>query len=259
MPYNPTLFDNHVKTASALAILQGTEMGPYFLERVSEEMWSALARDVMLPACFRIVERLTALGITEENRLDFNDLDDNVWLVPTRGPHKAFVHTTQNFDYLYVVEHDDTWDKLRAELTPEQLAKMSNLQVNLESDTIQVRRIWREWRADNCDWKIPELIGSIGNALKHADILSEYTDYPQTAYSRPQRPSLAWYKSFNCKIPSHDNRCYGDSRDPGYILGYGNFNTRPVQVDHRHAKLIADCYLPAIEYALNEESDSRAQ
>lgn len=244
----------------------GTYMAGYWLERASERIWALCADRYMIPAVERIHAALVAQGITEHNKLDFNDLDDDLFYIPVEdvvrtygfkmpdgedaGTYtttvKVFVHTTQNRDYLYVLNESHGHKDLH------------------------IRRIWRTFNpADEseCEWfdfggkSILELIAG-------ADDLSEYSDYPRTdVYSRAwrcDRPSLEVYRKQGFLIPNvaepfKQFNMYGDARDHGYILSFKqelcpemNEFIKAEHVDSSEAALIMNCYLPAIEHALQE-------
>lgn len=242
----------------------GTAMAGYWLERSSERMWALCAERYMIPAVERIHAALVAQGFTESNKLDFNDLDDKLFYIPVEDvvrkysfvlpdeteAHsyttsvKVFVHTTQNLDYLYVLNEI------------------------IGRKTFHIRRIWRTLKQDDADDMFELGDGSLPVLLDNVSGLEEYTDYPRVdEYSRKwrsDRPSLEVYRDLgflipNAAAPFSQINLYGDFRDRGYILSYEqeifpemNEYIKAEHVNSAECSLIMNCYLPCVERVLEE-------
>ncbi len=119
------------------------------------------------------------------------------------------------------------------------------------------------------------------SVLENLSWLEDFTDYSRTDDSskwRTDRPGLEVYRQAGFRIPSTSEpfsqiQLYGDFRDEGYILSYkqesnypeartrggiehfGGLGSEFMKAEHARPEcgLLLNCYLPALEYACEEQ------
>ena len=184
------------------------ECGELHLQWVVAKYWGQIVHNQILPAGRKLYEALVAGNHTVENRFD-NGNNHYLYFIPTDGDKKVWVHFTQNSNFLYIITEDNS--------------------LTLNRERFDIRKIYKEHNAERNFYTDQELIGTINDAIQHADYLIECHD-DQYKYSK--RHSLDFYRKINWKIPSYDAHIYGDGRDGGYVLSYesdGNIDFQEVK------------------------------
>lgn len=221
--------------------------GTLHLGWVLDHYWGLVTERVILPSARIIYNELVKRGHDEKNTLMWGDADGHVCYIPSKDK-KVFVHTTQNRDYLYIINEKDDEDNW--------------------GGRFDIRRIYRQWDKD--DWTVGQLQESgdklIEKCIEFAGSLEEYHD---DHYRYSHRPSLEAYRKVDFKIPYHpvdrekERDYYGDFRDGGYVLSYEFFLARTSHPTVEGSKyvfseleMLATCNIPSIGMDLDIELPS---
>lgn len=145
-----------------------------------------------------VYEALKAGGYTEKDYYEFNDMDNRLFYIPHRSK-MIFCAESQNNRFIYILE-----------------TKYGGVEFH-------IRRYYDEYHFDGAkdkwqrrDEKVYHEKG-IHEAIANASWLSEHWSDCVEGNQYPDRPSLQYFKDRN-----FDPR-YGDCRDIGYVLSYGEF------------------------------------
>lgn len=187
--------DGHVPLARALEhfdLEDSKEVGQLHLEWLVNDFAEKKVKD-NIPDIDFIYQQLVANGYDEENRYEFNDMDNHLFYIPTdyidkfKRRFKVFVMTTQNTNYLVVRKlHEGRG-------------------LGGEYDATCFYRYWDEYDfAPQDQWDIEEMNkfkeDGVSEAILHAEwITQRYSDNIPGRKYEPCRPDLKWYKENNFK------------------------------------------------------------
>lgn len=193
------------------------------MQWTNEHFWGFVAQKEFLPCAEKIYQYLNTHKITEDKKIDFNDLDDSMWFIPHKDK-KIFVHTSQNLDSVFIIDGLD----------------------------FHIRRIYRDF--SNYSWLTAEDLTDINKILEHVPTLTECHD---DHYQYSQRPSL------NAFVKDDFEMKYKDFRDPGYILSYNSYYAKYGQAprvegaQYSISELSAiQIYLGSMIYMIEEELEN---
>lgn len=235
-----------VSTVLAEYLNSAKSCGHLALQWTAEKFW-ALRMPAMMDQLNRIYAKLLKDRITEKKKIDFNDADDRVWYEPCR-PYKVVVHTTQNYNFLYVWRKDD--DKAGPGTLMSSGRGMRKLDVRRFFDRYDdpaYDRANDKFEKEE-DEEFKKLVAKEGRAGAAREVwrLDHFAD---DGAQYPHRLSLEAYRKL-----SFEPR-YGDARDPGYILSWDEFGQKVDDAIHQHTMLdhLEECFIPGMIYALFEE------
>jgi len=147
------------------------------------------------PDLLKIWELLVDNNQFEDNRFEWNDMDNHLFAIRETPPNKkVWCATSQNTRYMFILDVHET----------------------LGITDIHIRRYWDAVEAPRDDWDIEDRdkYAELGfeYAVKQADGLR--TEYSDNLLENPyvDRPDLQWWK--DCDYEPQ----YGDCRDSGYVM-----------------------------------------
>lgn len=180
---------------------EGDSLSELYLEWTIDRYFAARTK--------RLVDnfvKLHAVLAAESEPFEYNDLDNHMFHVncsaPERGTCIAIAITSQNRNYLYVLE------------------------TNALGRKFHIRRYWDEHKKHMED-EYSELhkIITLEDALIHLDMLSDFSDCIN-GNKYIKRPSLAWFQANGLSVRDDSRQQYGDVRDAGYILSWDEWDNK---------------------------------
>jgi hypothetical protein len=188
--FQETVKSGEVHTFNVLASFL-ISRGFFSLEQTIEKYWGHKFQKNIIPKMERIYAFLKKNKITEKNKREFNDMDDHVWMMPSKTT-KVVCHSMQSSNLIYI------WDR----------------------QFFSVRQFWNELSTvkghydldRNEEFKKAVAENGINGALRFGNIGSYTDDVLGNPY--PQKPSLNTFKKAKFKLD------YYDCRDIGYLATY---------------------------------------
>lgn len=198
------------------------------LQWIADKFWG-LRIAKLLPEFERIYKELVDKKITRKNKIDFNDADDTVFYLPCKTK-RVFVHTGQNFNFIYV------WDKDRS-------PGFRRLHIRQFYDVYDIKADPEYLKEEEDLFKKKVAKGGYKQAIIEAQGITETwaDDYKGNPY--PFRYSLKHY------IDNDFEMKYGDARDYGYIASWEEFGASKVESslrNHTILDLVETCFVPCI-------------
>jgi hypothetical protein len=219
------------------ALIARTKTPHYCLETISNRFWGEYVCKHALPGLERVHAALVERAHDQNNKFDFNDLDDRIWYEPLDDKRKVIVHTMQNANWLYVWDSTGGYRGFHVRQWWKQYVPAKKIKDKLN----------KEWcAAEEAEFRKKGIIYAIQKAERLRELWSDGMSDGMVAASRP---SLEEYRKNNFKPQ------YGDVRDSGYILSY---QERWNEIDgsfhhHRELEIMCTCLIPSMICALFEE------
>lgn len=199
---------------------------------VIDHYWGLITKDYILPACLAVYDQLV-IGKNKEDS-PFYTHDDQLFFIEIDKKYKAppgvvidgkkvFVWKTQNKHFLFIIKGQGN------------------------NADLYIRRVWEKFDPS----KHTLSINNLKDAINNLETLSKFSD-DDCKYV--ERPSIEKYSANNFQIPfvpkNHINYfcSYGDSRDPGHILGFKSYlkDVEDSTTNFKTIEYIATCLIPFI-------------